>query len=82
MGDFNCTTEIEIIGADNDTSTLVVNNEPTEFQQDSHGVIKATVNFKGPDISLPVLSEIGWNVLDTLPEIQKGQNTQPTIYCP
>ncbi|KAJ5975439.1 hypothetical protein N7481_009146 [Penicillium waksmanii] len=71
MGDFNSTTEIEIIGADNGTSTLVVNNEPTEFQQDSHGVIKATVNFKRPNISLPVLSEIGWKVLDTLPEIQK-----------
>lgn len=73
MGDFNSTTNVEIIGAETDTSTLIMNSEPTKFHQDSHGVVKATVKFKGPDVSLPVLSEIGWKLLDTLPEIQKGQ---------
>jgi beta-galactosidase len=80
MGDFNSTTEIEIIGAESDIKSLIVNNAPTEFQQDSHVVVKATVVFKGPDFSLPDLSKTGWKVLDALPEIQKGQKIQPIIH--
>ncbi|KAJ5811527.1 hypothetical protein N7474_007828 [Penicillium riverlandense] len=69
-GDFNATTDVEIIGANKATKSLFVNSKSTVFQQDRHGVIKAVSNFVTPSFSLPNLSKIDWKVLDSLPEIQ------------
>jgi hypothetical protein len=71
-GDFNATTDIEIIGANKATKSLFVNGKSTEFQQDFHGVIKAVSTFVTPSFSLPNLSKIDWKVLNSLPEIQPG----------
>lgn len=69
-GDFNTTTDIEVIGASAGVQSLFVNGNKTPFKQDSNGTLTAVVNFARPKYSLPDLSKIGWKVIDSLPEIK------------
>lgn len=70
VGDFNATTDIEVIGgAPSNLATLNVNGESAKFSQDSNGVVTTTVSFN-PDISVPSLSSLDWKYIDSLPEIK------------
>jgi hypothetical protein len=70
IGDFNATTDIEVIGgAPSNLATLNINGKSCKFNQDDNGVATTTVSFN-PDISVPSLSELDWKYIDSLPEIQ------------
>ena len=72
VGDFNATTDIEVIGgAPDNMGALNINGQSTEFTQDKYGVATATVEFN-PNISVPSLSDLDWKYIDSLPEIQPG----------
>ncbi|KAM0327577.1 hypothetical protein ACHAQA_005870 [Verticillium albo-atrum] len=73
VGDVNATTPIEIVGgAPADLETLTFNGESLSFEQSSHGVVKATVDFSAPEIKLPCFSQLAWKTIDSLPEIQSS----------
>lgn len=73
VGDFNATTEIEVIGgAPAGLSTLNINGQSTDFTQDTNSVVHATVAFDVPNFDVPSLSSLTWKYIDTLPEIQPG----------
>ena len=72
VGDFNATTDVEVIGgAPSKLSTLNINGKKTKFSQDKSGVVTASVSFN-PDISVPSLSSLDWKYIDSLPEINPG----------
>ena len=69
VGDFNATTDIEVVGgAPQGLATLEINGKSTEFKQDKDGVVKATVDFEVPELNLPALSDLDWKYIDSLPE--------------
>jgi hypothetical protein len=71
VGDFNATTDIEVIGgAPRKLKTLNINGKSADFKQDSTGVVTTTVSFDNSDISVPSLSSLDWKYIDSLPEIQ------------
>lgn len=71
VGDFNATTDIEVIGgAPSKLTTLNINGESTEFDQDQYGVVTASVAFNPPSINIPSLSSLRWKYIDSLPEVQ------------
>lgn len=70
VGDVNATTPIEIIGgAPDKLKKLTFNGTPLEFSQNKHGVVKAKVEFKKPEVSLPDLAGLTWKKIDSLPEL-------------
>jgi len=74
-GDLNSTTNIEVIsGARAQTTELTFNGVSLPFKQDSRtSVVTATATYLDcPPFTLPNLRTIGWNVLDSLPEIHPG----------
>lgn len=73
VGDFNATTKIEVIGgAPRNLATLNINGKSTQFTQDQHGVVDATIEFNPPAINVQSLSSLDWKYIDSLPEIQPG----------
>lgn len=72
IGDFNATTDIEVIGgAPAGLADLYVNGESAEFEQNDDGVVTTSVAFN-PDISVPSLADLDWKYIDSLPEVQPG----------
>ena len=69
-GDVNKTTLIEAVGTPSSVSALSFNGQALPCTQTSYGVLTANVTFNAPDITLPNLSSLTWNVIDSLPEIQ------------
>lgn len=70
IGDFNATTDIEVIGgAPSKLATLNINGESAKFSQDKNGVVTTTVSYS-PDVSIPSLASLDWKYIDSLPEIQ------------
>lgn len=68
--DFNATTSLEIIGAPEDTTKLVLNGEKVEYTKNGLGnwVVKPAITF--PETKLPDLKSLKWKGIDTLPEIK------------
>ena len=72
VGDFNRTTDIEVIGgAPSKLTSLKVNGQSASFKQDKNGVVTTSVQFK-PDISVPSLASLDWKYIDSLPEIKSS----------
>lgn len=79
-GDFNRTTNLEVIGTPSGVKDLFLNGKSITFEQDSHDVLKAKLTFETPDFSLPDLSKTKWKKLDSLPEITSGMNFPLAIH--
>lgn len=72
VGDFNATTDIEVIGgAPAGMADLKINGKSADFKQDDNGVVTTQVAFN-PDISVPSLADVDWKYIDSLPEVQSG----------
>ena len=69
-GDLNATTTIEVIGGAPANASLMFNGESVQATVDSNGVLKGTVQFSEPSLSVPCLSYLTWKYVDSLPEIQ------------
>lgn len=73
VGDFNATTDIEVIGgAPAGMADLKINGKSTDFKQDDNGVVTASVAFDEPNIGVPSLANVEWKYIDSLPEVQSG----------
>lgn len=69
-GDLNGTTTIEVIGgAPEKLSSLHFNGKPVSFKRGSQDVISAEIGVKRASYTLPDLSSLKWNVVDSLPEL-------------
>jgi len=82
-GDLNSTTALEVIsGAPANTTALTFNGASLPFTQNPRtGVVTATAPYADcPPFTLPDLRTIGWNVLDSLPEIQP--NYDDSLWTP
>ncbi|KER00795.1 glycoside hydrolase family 35 protein [Aureobasidium subglaciale EXF-2481] len=73
-GDLNATTDVEIVGgAPSKLTELTFNSKSIKFAQDScSGVVTGSVAYVEPSFSIPDLSTVGWQVIDSLPEIAAG----------
>ncbi|KAK2768275.1 hypothetical protein FQN54_000128 [Arachnomyces sp. PD_36] len=68
--DFNATTPIEIIGAAAGLDSLFINGELVEYNVDKNGIWSTLINYAIPEFELPVLDDLEWTYVDSLPEIQ------------
>lgn len=69
--DINATTTFEIIsGAPSGLQSLTINDRKIAFQQDSSGVVNATLPFENQQLELPDLLDLEWHHLEAIPEIQ------------
>lgn len=70
-GDVNMTTEIEIISSPAEhLEDITFNGEVLLTSKAPHGKIMGTVRYDPPELNIPVLSDLEWKFLDSLPEIQ------------
>ncbi|KAI1104565.1 glycoside hydrolase family 35 protein [Jackrogersella minutella] len=69
--DFNRSTTIEIIGAPQNTTALIVNRVKTDFMIED-GRMVTNISYSAPSLNLPSLSDLSWAYIDSLPEIQAG----------
>ncbi|KAL4977048.1 putative beta-galactosidase A [Aspergillus desertorum] len=68
--DFNATTPVEVIGAPKTAKNLFINGKRVNHAVDKNGVWSTKISYSPPKITLPVLEDLKWESLDTLPELQ------------
>jgi hypothetical protein len=74
-GDLNATTSLEVLGGVPSTlSKLTFNGEEFDFKVSKEGVVSAALDYPKPKFAVPLLSELEWKYVDSLPEIQPGYN--------
>lgn len=74
-GDVNSTSSLWIIGGvAEDLQTLTFNGKELNFSTDENGAVVADLVYVAPSYDLPVLKELLWYSIDSLPEIQAGYN--------
>ncbi|KAI1212695.1 glycoside hydrolase family 35 protein [Annulohypoxylon truncatum] len=69
FADFNRSTIFEVIGAPRDTATLIINGKKTSFDIQDERII-TNISYSAPLLNIPLLSELSWTYIDSLPEIQ------------
>ncbi|KAF2094930.1 beta-galactosidase [Rhizodiscina lignyota] len=71
-GDFNATTEVEVIGAPS-FSRLTINGKSVQSSYSKkHGSTSTTVQYQKATPKLPNLRTATWHYIDSLPEIQSS----------
>lgn len=71
IGDLNATSPLWIVGgAPQDLKTLTFNGNKVDFTIDHAGAVVAQVTYTPANVALPVLDELQWYSIDSLPEIQ------------
>ncbi|KAL4926586.1 glycoside hydrolase family 35 protein [Aspergillus undulatus] len=77
-GDFNTTTDVEVISSSKPVSSLAVNGKrlPTVRRD---GRLAARVHYEPPDIFLPELQD--WRYIDSLPEIKPSYDDRRWTWC-
>lgn len=70
QADFNVTTPLEIIGAPQGVSKLVVNGEELSYTVSELGDWTANPTTVLPVVQIPDLTKLTWYQLDSLPEVQ------------
>jgi hypothetical protein len=71
-GDFNGTSNIEIIGVPKAVTTLKLNDAVSPYVKTPRGNWESTVAYAKPALHLPDLGKLNWKYIDSLPEIQPG----------
>lgn len=72
-GDLNTTSPLWIVGgAPKGLQTLTFNGEEVEFSVDERGAIVSNLTYVAPQFDIPVLEDLQWFYIDSLPEIQDG----------
>lgn len=69
-GDINCTTSLVIIGSPSPITYLKFNNVTVPTTVDNHGLLSGIVPFTIPKFIIPILTDLQWKLIDSLPEIQ------------
>ena len=73
-GDVNTTTNLEILGGASDVTSITFNGQALETLGDSNGVLSTTFLYIPPRLSLPLLSDLAWKYVDSLPEVRSSYN--------
>ncbi|KAK4691078.1 hypothetical protein P7C71_g5850, partial [Lecanoromycetidae sp. Uapishka_2] len=68
-GDINETTTIEVMGAPSGVTELSFNGETVSTTRTSYGALTGNVTYTDPRFSLPILSDLDWRAINSLPEI-------------
>ncbi|KAI1448978.1 glycoside hydrolase family 35 protein [Annulohypoxylon stygium] len=69
LADFNRSTIFEVIGAPRNTTILMISGEKTDFKIQDERIV-ANISYSAPSLDIPLLSELSWSYIDSLPEIQ------------
>ncbi|KAI2469735.1 glycoside hydrolase family 35 protein [Annulohypoxylon bovei var. microspora] len=67
--DFNRSTIFEIIGTPQNTTSLIINGKKTDFENKDERIV-ANISYSAPSLDIPLLSELSWSCINSLPEIQ------------
>lgn len=69
--DFNKSTTVEILGFPGGVSKLFINDKETTTEKSGLATV-ANVSIAAPQFTVPVLSELEWKYIDSLPEVTAG----------
>ena len=69
--DFNMTSPLEIIGAPEGTSSLLINGKETPYTKSKLGNWLVSPAVAIPKVKVPDLKSLDWKYIDSLPEIRK-----------
>ncbi|KAI0885950.1 glycoside hydrolase family 35 protein [Annulohypoxylon maeteangense] len=78
--DFNRSTIFEVIGAPQNTTTLIINGKKVDFENQDERIV-ATIPYSAPLLNIPLLSELPWIYVDSLPEIQTNYDDSTWVIC-
>jgi beta-galactosidase len=67
-GDINATTTVEILGGIPANSSVTFNGVALPEVRRAHGRLQAELVFEEPSLDLPILSDLDWHSIDSLPE--------------
>ncbi|KAJ5578415.1 CAZyme family GH35 [Penicillium hispanicum] len=70
--DFNVTTPVEVIGAPSSAKNLVINGQKVQTKVDKNGIWSTSISYTAPKLQLPVLKDLKWKSIDSLPEIKNS----------
>lgn len=70
-GDINATTTLEILAGIPANSSISYNGAPLPDARWVHGRLQAEIAFEKPSLDLPILFDLQWYSIDSLPEISK-----------
>ncbi|KAI1454086.1 glycoside hydrolase family 35 protein [Annulohypoxylon moriforme] len=73
VADFNRSTIFEAIGTPRNTTTLIINGKKADFEVQGERIV-ANISYSAPSLDIPLLSELPWSYIDSLPEIQTNYN--------
>ncbi|GKU08842.1 unnamed protein product [Fusarium langsethiae] len=71
QADFNTTSPLEIIGAPEGTSRLVINGKGTPYKKSKIGNWLVNPAVELPDVKITDLKSLDWKYVDSLPEVKK-----------
>ena len=71
-GDTNITTSLTVIGASSPITAVRFNDAIVPTTTNSQGLFCATIPFNTPNLSNPILSDLDWKSIDSLPEIKNA----------
>ena len=69
-GDINITTSLTVIGASTPVTALTFNDANVSTTTNSQGLLCATIPFNTPKFSIPILTDLNWKSINSLPEIE------------
>ncbi|KAG6015584.1 hypothetical protein E4U54_003345 [Claviceps lovelessii] len=67
--DFNASTALEVVSVPSGVTKLSVNGQPLKYTTTSRGSWLAYPDISIPQISIPMLSDLTWYKIDSLPEV-------------
>ncbi|KAJ5903857.1 hypothetical protein N7504_006240 [Penicillium tannophilum] len=81
-GDVNATTEVELISSPaKNVKGILFNGEKLKTSTTGTKKLSATVGYSPPRLDIPVLEDLSWKFLDTLPEIATSYDDSRWIKC-
>ncbi|KAJ6109649.1 Glycoside hydrolase family 35 [Penicillium sp. IBT 16267x] len=81
-GDVNVTTEIELISSTaKNVRGILFNGDKLKTSTTGTKKLSATVEYNPPRLDIPVLEDLSWKYLDTLPEIATSYDDSTWINC-
>lgn len=80
-GDVNATTEVEVISAPVNISSLIFNGQKVDGLKTTNGRLSGIVPYVPPIISIPSLKTPDWRSVDSLPELESSYNDSLWTPC-
>lgn len=79
--DFNSSTTLEIIGVPPQAKSLFVNSGAVPHSVTEYGFWSTNIEYNAPALELPLLHNLEWRYVDSLPEIQPSYDDSSWLWA-